>query len=54
MIAIMMWTINDFPAYDMFSGWSTRGRFACPQGIILKHVWTEELVVLLSSKVLAS
>lgn len=25
-----MWTINDFPAYGMFSGWSTHGRLACP------------------------
>ncbi|KAG2389899.1 uncharacterized protein HKW66_Vig0179720 [Vigna angularis] len=26
----LMWIINDFPAYDMFSGWSTHGRLACP------------------------
>ena len=25
-----MWTISDFPAYAMFSGWSTKGKFACP------------------------
>ena len=25
-----MWTINDFPAYSMLSGWSTAGRYACP------------------------
>lgn len=25
-----MWTINDFPAYDMLSGWSTHGKLACP------------------------
>jgi len=25
-----MWTINDFPAYDMISGWSTHGKLACP------------------------
>jgi len=24
-----MWTINDFPAYGMLSGWSTHGRLAC-------------------------
>ena len=23
-------TINDFPAYANLSGWSTKGRFACP------------------------
>ena len=22
--------INDFPAYGMISGWSTRGKLACP------------------------
>jgi len=26
----LMWTINDFPAYGMLSGWSTSGRLACP------------------------
>ncbi|KAL6587746.1 hypothetical protein OROMI_000724 [Orobanche minor] len=30
MRAAVMWTINDFPAYDMMSGWSTHGRLACP------------------------
>ncbi|GKE07137.1 basic helix-loop-helix leucine zipper transcription factor [Tanacetum coccineum] len=25
-----MWTINDFPAYANLSGWSTKGRVACP------------------------
>jgi len=25
-----MWTINDFPAYRMLSGWSTNGQLACP------------------------
>ena len=25
-----LWTINDFPAYDMISGWSTHGKLACP------------------------
>ncbi|XP_021829510.1 uncharacterized protein LOC110769780 [Prunus avium] len=28
--AILMWTVNDFPAYGNLSGWSTKGRFACP------------------------
>ncbi|XP_071721863.1 uncharacterized protein [Rutidosis leptorrhynchoides] len=30
MKAALMWTINDFPAYGMLSGWSTAGVFACP------------------------
>ena len=25
-----MWTISDFPAYSMLSGWSTVGRLAYP------------------------
>nr|KYP50097.1 hypothetical protein KK1_028172 [Cajanus cajan] len=28
--AALMWTINDFPAYGMLSGWSTAGKYACP------------------------
>ena len=28
--AALMWTINDFPAYGMLSGWSTHGLLACP------------------------
>ena len=30
MKAALMRTINDFPAYGMFWGWMTSGRFACP------------------------
>lgn len=30
MRAALMWTINDFPAYSMLSGWSTAGKLACP------------------------
>jgi len=30
MRAALMWTINDFPAYGMLSGWSTHGILACP------------------------
>ncbi|XP_052171518.1 uncharacterized protein LOC127787497 [Diospyros lotus] len=26
----LMWTINDFPAYGILSGWSTKGKLACP------------------------
>jgi len=26
----LMWTINDFPAYRIISGWSTYGKLACP------------------------
>jgi len=28
--AALMWTINDFSAYGMLSGWSTDGLLACP------------------------
>ncbi|KAJ0475406.1 putative Transposase-associated domain-containing protein [Helianthus annuus] len=30
MRAILLWTVSDFPAYAMLSGWSTHGRLACP------------------------
>ncbi|XP_004510005.1 uncharacterized protein [Cicer arietinum] len=30
MRAALLWTVNDFPAYAMLSGWSTKGKFACP------------------------
>nr|XP_016477883.1 PREDICTED: uncharacterized protein LOC107799304 [Nicotiana tabacum] len=26
----IMWTINDFPSYENLSGWSTKGKLACP------------------------
>lgn len=28
--AALLWTINDFPAYAILSGWSTKGELACP------------------------
>ncbi|XP_028102273.1 uncharacterized protein LOC114301519 [Camellia sinensis] len=28
--AVLLWTINDFPAYANLSGWSTKGALACP------------------------
>ena len=33
--AALLWTINDFPAYGILSGWSTKGKLACP--ICHKH-----------------
>lgn len=30
MKAVLLWTISDFPAYEMLSGWSTHGKFDCP------------------------
>lgn len=30
MRAALMWTISDFPAYGMLSGWTTHGKLACP------------------------
>jgi len=29
MHAALLWTISDYPAYAMLSGWSTKGRLAC-------------------------
>ncbi|XP_050215350.1 uncharacterized protein LOC126666401 [Mercurialis annua] len=28
--AVLLWTISDFPAYAKLSGWSTKGKLACP------------------------
>ncbi|XP_019261156.1 PREDICTED: uncharacterized protein LOC109239086 [Nicotiana attenuata] len=30
MRAALLWTVSDFPALAMHSGWSTKGRWACP------------------------
>lgn len=30
MHAALLWTISDFPAYANLSGWSTKGKYACP------------------------
>jgi hypothetical protein len=30
MQAALLWTISDFPGYAMLSGWSTKGKLACP------------------------
>ena len=30
MRAALLWTISGFPAYAMLSGWSTKGKLACP------------------------
>ncbi|XP_025632772.1 uncharacterized protein [Arachis hypogaea] len=30
MYATLLWIISDFPAYAMLSGWSTKGKLACP------------------------
>ncbi|XP_016436464.1 uncharacterized protein LOC107762612 [Nicotiana tabacum] len=41
--AALMWTINDFPAYGILSGWMTAGKLACPycmkntKAFTLKH-----------------
>ena len=37
--AMLLWTINDFPAYVMLSTWRTKGRFACPY----RHKDTESM-----------
>jgi hypothetical protein len=41
MRAALMWTINDFPAYGDLSGWSTKGRLACP--CCMYHTWSRWL-----------
>nr|AAF79675.1 F9C16.30 [Arabidopsis thaliana] len=28
--AVLLWTIRDFPAYSMLSGWTTHGKLSCP------------------------
>ncbi|KAG7568012.1 hypothetical protein ISN45_Aa04g008500 [Arabidopsis thaliana x Arabidopsis arenosa] len=28
--AVLLWTISDFPAYSMLSGWITHGKLSCP------------------------
>jgi hypothetical protein len=30
MRAALLWTISDYPVYAMLSGWSTKGKLACP------------------------
>ena len=30
MHATILWTVNDFPAYSLLSGWSIKGYKACP------------------------
>ena len=35
MKAALMWTISNFPAYSMLSGWSTSEKLACPY--CMKH-----------------
>lgn len=27
----LMWTVNEFPAYGMLSGWGTHGKMGCPR-----------------------
>jgi hypothetical protein len=38
--AVLMWTINDFPAYGNLSGYSTKGKKACPVcGVQTSSTW---------------
>jgi len=45
---VLMWTINDFPAYLDLSGWSTKGMFACPSCAsdidLLFKTWLQSLL----------
>ncbi|KAL1221278.1 hypothetical protein V5N11_032725 [Cardamine amara subsp. amara] len=48
MRAVLMWTISDFPAYGMLSGWTTHGRLSCPYcktTLMHSNLGTEERVV---------
>ncbi len=39
----LMWTINDFPAYGMLSGWGTHGKLGCPICMMdTKSFWLEK------------
>jgi Transposase family tnp2 len=31
MKVVLMWTVSDFPAFEMLSGWGTHGRLGCPR-----------------------
>nr|KYP36031.1 hypothetical protein KK1_042873 [Cajanus cajan] len=42
MRASLMWTINDFPAYGMLSGWGTQGKLACPHCMEYSKAFTLE------------
>jgi hypothetical protein len=47
--AVLLWTIKDFPAYAMLSGWSTKGKFACPycqriNGVLMVEIWVKALL----------
>ncbi|CAL5192329.1 unnamed protein product [Lathyrus oleraceus] len=42
MRAALMWTINDFPAYGMLSGWGTHGKMGCPHCMEHSHAFTLE------------
>lgn len=37
----LLWTINDFPTYEMLSGWSTKGKLAFP----ICNEWTCSLTL---------
>ncbi|XP_048494556.1 uncharacterized protein LOC125494787 [Beta vulgaris subsp. vulgaris] len=39
MHAALLLTINDFPAYGMLSGWSTKGKRACPCHKETSYMW---------------
>jgi hypothetical protein len=54
----LMWTINDFPAYEMLSGWSMHGKLACPYCMENNKAFTlpngGKLLFLLSQSFLAT
>ncbi|CAK8532116.1 unnamed protein product [Lathyrus sativus] len=40
--AALMWTINDFPAYGMLSGWGMHGKMGCPHCMEFTKAFTLE------------
>ncbi|XP_058764423.1 uncharacterized protein LOC131637872 [Vicia villosa] len=43
MRAVLMWKINDFPAYDMLFGWGTHGKIGCPHCMAHTKAFTLEM-----------
>ncbi|KAL0462817.1 UNVERIFIED_CONTAM: hypothetical protein Slati_0169300 [Sesamum latifolium] len=45
MRAVLMWTVNDLPAYGMASGWSFAGVMGCPvYRYRIEHKWTKKSI----------
>jgi len=42
--ATLLWTINDFLAYGMLSGWSNKGKLTCPICLKETHSTFNEVI----------